>query len=552
MSSTNPIGAIEALQTQAAGLAQQDLSSDAEGRSEAAIRPLSRRYLAVLAAVAALALLDQAMLQPLLLQLNFSAPAINLAGRQRMLSQKVSKSALALELAADGPARPARRRELVDALAQWTAAHQALLHGDAARGVQPADEEVAAALREVEPVLTAIAAAAGDISADAPSLPRSHSAAAARILQLEPVYLQGMEQAVAMLEAAASRRVAWLRACGLTAMLTILLLLLGVNVFVLRPATRLIRAHLVQLAASDARHRHLAEMLSQARDTLELRVAERTSELSAANAALQREMAERQAAELRMRALSADLAHASRVTALGQLAAGLAHEINQPLAAVTNYAGTLDLALDRADPENGRALQLAGQIKQAALRAGEIVRRMRNFVRRGEVQAAPVDLNVLVDEVMALCRPELRDAQVQLTLELAPQPALVHADAVQIQQVLVNLAHNAVQAMEQCPASRRKLWLSVRQESDDVIVSVRDSGPGFPTETSEHGFQPFYSSKREGLGLGLAISRTIVEQHQGRLVRENSRHGGAIVAFRLPRLRTHDTLAEQHAHCVCS
>jgi C4-dicarboxylate-specific signal transduction histidine kinase len=249
-----------------------------------------------------------------------------------------------------------------------------------------------------------------------------------------------------------------------------------------------------------------------------------------------------------MRSLSGELAHASRVTALSQLATGLAHEVNQPLATVANCAGTLELALNRACPNESEPRELVAKIKQAALRAGAIVRRMRNFVRRGDVQALPVDLNALVSEVSELCRAELRDAGVQLTLDLAPAQVLASADAVQVQQVLVNLIHNAIQAMSNCPL--RALRISTECGPSEVAVRVCDSGPGLPGETIEQCFKPFHSSKCDGLGLGLAISRTIIEQHQGRIWSKNRELGGAVVGFSLPCLHTHDITSEQRTHGV--
>ncbi len=525
---------------------------DSQGWASSLVRPLSRRYLLVLTTVAALVLVDQAILQPLLVQLNFYAPVINLAGRQRMLSQKVTKEVLALAAADDIETRDSRRKELLVAIEQWTAAHRALLDGDRTKGVQPVGASIAEAMQQVEPAYAAIRTAAQEIAAD-----RSHSAmsdttpSVAIILNQEPVYLRGMETVVAMLEESAKSRVAWLRGCGMIAMMTVLVLLVGVYFLVLQPAANLIRGQVEKLAVSDTRHRLLAEMLAEARDTLELRVAERTSELIAANLALEREMAERQAAELRMRELSTELAHASRVTALGQLATGLAHEINQPLATVANYAGTLELALLRACPTEEEPRQLVAQIKQAALRAGAIVRRMRNFVRGGAIQASQVDLNDLVREVSELCRPELHEADVGLSFDLVPGPVLVLADAVQIQQVLVNLIHNAIQAMTSCPAPTRSLRISTDVGPLEAGVAVFDSGPGFPSEGIENRFQPFFSTKPEGLGMGLAISRSIIQQHKGRIWSENRESGGAVVGFSLPHLHAHDSSTEQHTHCLC-
>lgn len=514
----------------------QPAQPDAKTTAADAVRPLSRRYLAVLVGVALLVLLDQAILQPLLMQLNFSAPAINLAGRQRMLSQKICKEALALELAADGEERDRRSCELRDALDQWIAAHQALVDGDRTRGIQPPGGEVAEALRQVESAQADILSAARELLGE--SALRGDPSPARRILAREPDYLGGMEHAVALLESAAHARVSLLRACGAIAMLSIILLLACVYFIVLRPATEVI-------------HQQFA-MLSQARDELEARVAQRTGELSNANEALHREMVQRAAAEGRMRSLSAELAHASRVNSLGQLATGLAHEINQPLATVANYAGTLELLLEQSSSPPAESLSLVTQIKQAALRAGSIVRRMRNFARRGDVQTAPVDLKLLVGEVIELCRPELTSSEVRLTVELADEQALVAADSVQIQQVLVNLVQNAIQAMHATPLGARVLVVKLTTGPGEITISVADSGPGLPAEMLAAGFTPFRTSKQDGLGLGLAISRAIVEQHQGRITCTNREQGGAVVSFSLPRLEQHDLAAEQDSHCLCS
>lgn len=526
-------------------------TNDSQAWASSLVRPLSRRYLFALTAVAALVLIDQAILQPLLVQLNLNAPVINLAGRQRMLSQKVTKEALALVATQDAAVREARRDELRRSLERWSAAHRTLLDGDVAQGVQPVDPQIAMAIGQVEPAHEAILAAAREIADESTASPSVASAAVVTILEQEPTYLSGMEAVVAMLEQSARTQVAWLRGCGLAVMTSIMILLVGVYYGVLRPATQLIREQVEQLAKSDSRHRQLADMLREARDRLELRVAERTSELSTANAALEREMAERQAAESRMRELSTELAHVARVSSLGELATGLAHEINQPLATVANYAGTLELALERACPSDPEPRRLVGQIQQASLRAGAIVRRMRNFVRGAAVQAAPVELNDLVRDVSELCRYEISAANVTLTLELTPQSVLVLADGLQVQQVLVNLIQNAIQAMASASALQRSLRISTEVNTHEVVITVADTGPGFAAEDAEKCFEPFFSTKAEGLGMGLAISRSIIQQHQGRIWSENRGAGGAVVGFSLPITHAHDTSQEQHAHCVC-
>ncbi|HEY4308777.1 MAG TPA: ATP-binding protein [Pirellulales bacterium] len=527
-------------------------TTDSKAWATSLVRPLSRRYLLVLASVAGLLLVDQAILQPLLVQLNFYAPVINMAGRQRMLSQKVTKDVLSIVAIGEVESSNARRDDLVRTLAQWTEAHQTLLEGNPAAGLHPVTPSIRTAISRVDPALAAMHQAASVIANRGSQIKSAEiQRAVSVILEQEPIYLSGMEQAVAQLEQSAQARVAWLRACGLAAMLTVLVLLVAVYFLVLQPAATLIRRQVEQLVISDSRHRQLAQMLGEARDELEVRVAERTYDLSQANLALEREMAERQAAELRMRELSNELAHVSRVTALGQLATGLAHEINQPLATVANYAGTLELTLEKASPRDPGTAELISQIKLAALRAGAIVRRMRNFVRGDAVQKAEVDLNDLVREVTELCRPQLRDAQVELTLDLAPQPALALADALQIQQVLVNLIQNATQAMVAPSAAERTLCIRTEAGPIEIAITVADSGPGFAPGDSEKCFDSFYSTKPDGLGMGLAISHSIIQQHQGEIWSKNLAGGGAVVGFSLPVLHVNDSSTEQHADRVC-
>lgn len=578
--------------------------------AHALVRLLSRRYLLVLVAVAVLVIVDQAIIQPSLMRLNIYAPAINVAGRQRMLSQKVTKASLALAAQVGEAQHAARRAELSEALRQWTAAHRGLLAGDPQLGLEPIEEpRTVAALRALEPSLDAIrraaeqlargdaiepaaadassagaaaqedtasqegtaadhaisaghhaegdTAAAGDITQSKPPATMADdtadatAACLASILDEETRFLRGMEQVVAMLEASSRRQVAFLRSCGLAVMVIVLGLLVAVYFFVLDPATRLIRQQIGELAERESRHRLLAHMLAEARDELESRVAARTAELSTANAALERKIAERQAAVSRMRELSGQLAHASRVTALGQLATGLAHEINQPLATVTNYADTAELLLEREPVDVEQLRRVAAESKQAALRAGAIVRRMRQFVRRGTGPSSRVEVSDLVREVSELCRPQLDEASVQLRLETATQPTTVEADALEIQQVLVNLVQNAVQALADCPRARRCVRLRTHVDAGDVYVEVADTGPGFSGPGAQEAFAPFFTTKPDGLGMGLAISRTILERYQGRLWGRNRPEGGALVGFSLPLATAHDAQRSNHADCIC-
>lgn len=528
-----------------------EIPAEASALAEKYVRPLAIRYLFVMASIATLVVVDQAVIQPQLVRLNSYAPVINVAGRQRMLSQKLCKEALAIEKERD----VTTRRQLQDALGatldRWSAAHDALLNGSREWNLKPIrSPQIIAALKELKPRFSAMRHAAAALAGKAD---RSDATQRVRtILENEAQYLAEMERTVGLLEAASQAHVMRLRACGLAAMALVLALLTGVYFIVLQPAVQLIRRQLHQLVASDRCHRALAGLLSEARDNLELRVAQRTSELSEANAALEREMRQREQAERRMQRLSGELAHVSRVAALGQLATGLAHEINQPLAAIVNYSGTCELLLEQALPGNSQARAAVEEMKLAASRAGSIVRRMRNFVRPGEAPRDCVELNDLLREVIELCRPELRQAGVELALDATSAPTPVFVDALQIQQVLVNLIQNAIQAMLACPEKGRRLRVGTSLAGDRVQVDVADSGPGFDGSLEQDPFAPFFTTKADGLGMGLAISRSILEQHQGVIWAENGVARGALVCFRLPLHFSLTNADERPTHCFCS
>ncbi len=519
------------------------------------VRSLSRRYLFVLLAVALLVTVDQALIQPRLVLLNFYAPAINIAGRQRMLSQNITKQVLALATRSSDDEARVRCGQLLVAIEEWTTAHQGLLQGSPALGLEPvADARIAAALRMLEPKQEAIQSAATLIAAPPDSSEVSSSAIAAAletVLSEEPLYLAGMERVVGMLEKSAGRQVDYLRLGGVAAMLAVFGLLVGLYFAVLRPALNLIRRQIGSLADSESRHRILAELLADARDKLEARVEERTSELVATNRALKHEIAERKEIEKRMRELSVELAHASRVTALGQLATGLAHEINQPLASITNYADVLELSIGNGMLDVGQTRSTVAQLKQAALRAGRIVRRMRNFMRPASGNGVVLELNEVVREVCDLCRPQVEQADVRLSTDLAEGTTFVKAEALEIQQVLVNLVQNAAQAMGACPRARREINIRTYVASESATVEVADTGPGFPGKSAEDAFAPFFSTKPEGLGMGLAISRAILERYQGRLWGHNRDTGGAIVGFCLPLVVTNESQTCSPADCIC-
>jgi len=247
-----------------------------------------------------------------------------------------------------------------------------------------------------------------------------------------------------------------------------------------------------------------------------------------------RDLTERQEAERRIQDLQAELLHASRLSVMGQMASTMAHELNQPLTAVTNYleAGRQLLATGVGGPE--RINEMMEKAIAQAQRAGDVIRRLRGFVGKGETERRLQSLNQLVEEALALALVGAGQRGVRASLELdhALPPVLV--DHVQIQQVVLNLVRNAVEAMEQ--VERRELTIGTRampqQGMAEVIVA--DTGPGIPPELADHLFQPFVTTKATGMGLGLSICREIVEAHHGRLTTAPASSGGTVFRVTLP------------------
>ncbi|MEX0936954.1 MAG: ATP-binding protein [Pirellulales bacterium] len=479
-------------------------------------------------AVALLVIVDQAVIQPLLIRLNFYAPVINVAGRQRMLSQKLTKAALAMESAANADAALAHRDELATALAQWSVAQHGLIHGSAELGIPATGStNIMAAFERITPHFEAMRDAARSIAMAKRGEDASIDSAVRVILDHEPQYLPAMDHIVGLYEAEATRQVAWLRLSGFTVMAAMLVLLLGVGRFVLRPATRTIQKQIRELTLSQ-------RGLSQARDELEDRVRARTRELRAAISALQCEFAERQRVEERNQQLSLQLSHASRITAVGQLATGLAHEINQPLSAIALYAETAEMVLTKDAPKLDEAHSAIARIKQSALRAGALVRSLRRFVRSGNPERADVNLGELIDEVCELCHGAVTDANTTMRVDVSAELPPACVDRIQFQQVLLNLIQNSVQAMQTGASTHREITISCCVEDELLCLEVADTGPGFLCESAESALQPFFTTKKEGLGMGLAICRSIIRRHGGELTARNRIAGGASVAFTLP------------------
>jgi PAS domain S-box-containing protein len=234
----------------------------------------------------------------------------------------------------------------------------------------------------------------------------------------------------------------------------------------------------------------------------------------------------------RLRRLEADLAHISRVITMGELTASIAHEVNQPLAAMVANAGACDRWLAARPPQTAKARDALKSIGDDGRRASAVIGRIRALMKRQAPRKGPMDINEAIREVLALAQRQLRGTDVML--RLADDLPLVDGDKVQLQQVLLNLIANAIDAMKGIERRCRELTVVSRQDGAEAIVEVRDSGTGLDVERAERLFEAFFTTKEEGMGIGLAISRSIVEAHGGRLWAASNEPRGAVFGFSLP------------------
>ena len=254
-------------------------------------------------------------------------------------------------------------------------------------------------------------------------------------------------------------------------------------------------------------------------------------------------VSEQQRTQQQLRLNQEALSRALRVGTMGEFAAALAHEINQPLTAISNYAR---LVRTTADPATASAAseRLIAQVERAA----EVVRRLRNFIRLGRSETAPVTVPRLVHEAVAYCHAELDTQGIELQSRLARDLPAVKADALQIEQVIVNLVRNAAEALTDAGRYDGKVVIEAERDAVGfVVIRVRDNGPGFDPDLAERAVTPFATTKTDGLGLGLSLARSIVEAHGGRLSIESSA-SGAVVSFTLPHSPAKGTAYDHRAH----
>jgi two-component system sensor kinase FixL len=250
-----------------------------------------------------------------------------------------------------------------------------------------------------------------------------------------------------------------------------------------------------------------------------------------------RDLTERQKSESRLQELQSELVHISRLSAMGEMASTLAHELNQPLSAISNYLKGSRRLLEKSGDEQAPTIRDAlDKAADQAQRAGQVIRRLRDFVSRGESERRVESITKLAEEASALALVGAKDQAIRVRFQFDPAVELVLADKIQIQQVLLNLMRNAIEAMQESP-TRELLLSAAPAEGDMICVSVADSGSGIAPDVASQLFQPFVTTKQQGMGVGLSICRTIIESHGGRIWVEPNPGGGTVFRFTLRGVR---------------
>ncbi len=246
------------------------------------------------------------------------------------------------------------------------------------------------------------------------------------------------------------------------------------------------------------------------------------------------DLTDRKRAETRLGELQSELLHVSRLNAMGQMASALAHELNQPLTAIMNYVKAARRTIEaEGGPMVAKAVELIDKASAQTIRAGQIIRHLRDFIEKRETGRSQESLNKLLEEAVSLGFMGAADTNVQVQLALDPALESILIDKVQLQQVMINLIRNAVEAMQ--ATERRALMVSSAQAGGNFVeVAVIDTGPGLAPEVTSRLFQPFVTTKDKGMGIGLSICQSIIEAHGGRIWAEPNEGGGTAFRFRLP------------------
>lgn len=615
---------------------EQVISSGATFAGDASIRGnrnparhLHRKAWAAFLGIAALLLLQQALVEPRLAQLTSDAPVINVAGRQRMLSQRLVKSALALERSRTADEVARWRASVIAVLSEWRTAHRGLRQGDASLRLPPTTHpQLVAAFDALEPHFESMSAAAEDLI----SLARLPDAdmrnpglldAVERLLSHEAEFLTRMHAIVGLYEAEARDHVADLQMTGWLLAISVILVALASQLAVLQPAISLLGRRMEQ---SERQYRLLVESMSDGLVLLDamgrirfanprfcemtglvsqpldgsrsspaastkptdllfthcvdttdipvwleiLREAEpkvkqaelllkvtngcslpvlvsarrfpRETGYHAALLLVISDISARKASEIRMRGLHEQLSHATRLKSMGEMATALAHEINQPLGAIANFAegGLAQLSSTPAGESTSGLRTALERILRAAIRGGEIIRRARQFVSPVARETACEDVNALLTDVEQLCLPEARLHGIHLELDLDRTLSPLVVDGIQLQQVVTNLVQNSLQAIRGYRESvggfdsGRITLRSGSLTGGGVRIEVEDDGLGIPPANAALVFDPFFTTRSEGTGMGLTIVRNIVEAHGGRVSFQPRRPHGTIFTVEFP------------------
>lgn len=272
--------------------------------------------------------------------------------------------------------------------------------------------------------------------------------------------------------------------------------------------------------------------LEQAKDLLEIRVKERTADLEQSNCRLRDEIDERHKAEEALKQTQEELIQAAKMAVLGQISAGINHELNQPLTAIRSYTQNAQQFLQRGNIETTQSNLT--EVIHLTDHMASIIAQLKVFSRKRGDTLAPVDVLVSLNEAIKIMSPQIKRQQVAITVQADNKPHQVLGDLVRLEQVFINLISNACQAMSDCP--KKQISITLTQRDNSILIEVHDSGPGIAEDNISHIFEPFFTTKdiSQGLGLGLSISHRIVEAMHGSLTASNSANGGAVFSVELP------------------